>query len=194
MPKAKPEHEHNLPFAGHYEAVIDFAEDNSVTIRAMHGAAFTAEQRFTPSQNLPLTEWLKSTTWRMDRQIGSLLGQGEAHIAYSHTDGLVRLKTAKSNQKFDPNKDEDLARLVRVLKRLSPMPRADEPVLPDLLPEPTPEQLANATRYLHPSPANGYSGQATRRASKSGRVVASKEHSLARLQQLRAALVAGSRK
>ena len=79
--------------------------------------------------------------------------------------------------------EEDLAKLVRLLKSLAPIPRG-EPILPNVLPAPTEAELARRQVFLNAAPAIGYDGQALRkRALAPGKL--DKEESKRRLREMR---------
>lgn len=80
-------------------------------------------------------------------------------VCYDHESGALLLYLPNHSGgplRFDPNKDEDLARLVRRLKALAPLPHEpDAPSLPMSLPVPTAEQMANRTIYSTAMAASG---------------------------------------
>lgn len=181
-----------------YETSISLTEDGALHIHAKRSDGFVANKRFTPSAALAIREWLTSsgTDWERDPRPNQS-GQ-EVEVEYSHDTGYIVVnpgahpKSYYAPKSFDPNSDEALAKFVRYLKSRAPRPNASEPDLPDLLPQPTADQLAKATRYVHAMPANGYVGQASKRkTSKSGRTVASLAKSRERLAELRKQLIAG---
>ena len=86
----------------------------------------------------------------------------DSQINYSHDTGKLQLITHRQERAFDPNDDEDLARLVKHLKRLNPMAQSrGQRAIPNLLPEPTEAELARRTIYSNVGVPDGTGGKYT---------------------------------
>lgn len=149
---------------GHFaHCVLQIYNDGSLYLLARNPEQKTyASKRFTPAQVIALRHWLMSSPeWSHDSSAETEIGD----IRYSHETGLIELHSARGSRSFDPASDEDLARFVRLLKSLAPLPKSLAPTLPLPFPTPTDEDLARAQRFTNAAFARGYSGQATGRAS-----------------------------
>lgn len=160
------------------------------TDSSLHAVAYAsdgrvASKRFSPSQSLALKEWLRSPeTW--DNSV-VVARSTSAYLSYSHEDGKIVLTGHRMDRSFDVQSDEDMAKLVRLLKRLSPLPKETEPLIPNLLPKPTEAELRQRQIFLNPTPARGYSGQATGRVK--SKPTLSKEETRKKLDEIASALL-----
>lgn len=141
---------------GVFTGTIIRAKDGSLNVE-LQSLRVKASKRFTPSQLLPLQDWLNSAKDSWDVVEGIVHAQ---KISYSHEDNKLRLETA-GGVKYYGVDDESLARLVRYLKTRAPLPRSVDVEQPLPLPIPTDAELANRTIYKNPGIPNGYSGQGT---------------------------------
>lgn len=169
--------------AKHYPAHLTLTDDGRLYVRVERRDGQMATNTFTPAKCLSLREWLANAEWSPIP--GWLEARHAAEVLYSHSTGKIILNPGahKKEQHFDPNSEEDLAKLVRLLKSLAPIPRG-EPILPNVLPAPTEAELARRQVFLNAAPAIGYDGQALRkRALAPGKL--DKEESKRRLREMR---------
>lgn len=147
------------------DATFILSADGGLYIHVHDRSALAqASKRFAPSELLPLRDWLfKSAEWSPDTIPWSSL----ATIAYSHDDGLIHLGSRLGDATYDPQSDESLARLVRKLKSLAPIPRGLAEEAPPL-PLPTPAQLAARTIFKRAVVAKGSGSSGGSRSSSGG--------------------------
>lgn len=127
-------------------ARITLAPDGGLVIEAWENNAVAAEKRFAPAQALAIKDWLKSPkTWDKDNLKPHPFRHSQSlSLTYSHESGKLRAFRFLSlkAQQFDPNKDEDLAKLVRLAKSLAEKPvRSPKEEIAEL-PSVTAEDLA----------------------------------------------------
>lgn len=137
------------------KATIVITEDGAMHIRASR-KGWVIEKRFSPAQALAVKDWLKSPEAWQNAERDELFHESmnEHTIAYSHETGEIILdpgchhKAYYKTKRFDMLDEEAMAKLGRHLKRITPMPeRLEEPSLPEVLPTPTAEQIANRTIF-----------------------------------------------
>jgi len=121
---------------------------NRLHLVAYNNQGKVAHKHFPPAT--PLTElrnWLQSpATWESAEMVAKF--SHDSVISYSHADGKVHLTTGRQERTFNPHSEESLASMVRLIQRLVPIPKdPDQAPLPNILPTPTPEQLAKAQVY-----------------------------------------------
>lgn len=159
--------------------------DSSLHVVAYANDGRVASKRFPPATAIAIREWLQSPkTWDTSVLVAK---STSAFLSYSHETGEIILTGHRIDRSFDVQNEEDMAKLVRLLKRLSPMPRETEPVIPNLLPKPTEAELRNRQIFLNPMPARGYSGTAT--AKNRAKPTLSREDTRKKLDEIASALL-----
>lgn len=109
----------------------------------------SASRRFSPATLLPLKDWIKNPTWTPCGRVFD-----NPSIRFNFETGLLELRKDSSKvHSYDPNSDEQMAKLVRKLKSLAKIPNGTTPPLPGLT---RPEVLDHPiTRYTNPRAAKG---------------------------------------
>jgi hypothetical protein len=131
-----------------FDACVHFNPVNGRT----HIVAYSHDGRCVSKEFEPTATMADFETWAQSPDtwagIEPVARAQDSTINYSHETGKITLVTHRQDRSFDPNNDEDLARLVRQLKRIASMPvETKQREIPNLLPEPTPEELAARTIY-----------------------------------------------
>lgn len=160
-----------LPFV-HNELTLSLIQGTIwITYRAPEGDLTC---KLTPSHTLnDLLQWLCDPT----TQASTMLKPSEKpwhsrSVSYNHLNGKLELHTGRTTFEFDPLDEEDLARLIRRLKSLAPLPSSETSHLPIPLPTVTAEDLAfKRTIFSTPMAA---AGAQKPKYSQSGRFLANR--------------------
>lgn len=141
--------------------------DDSLHVVAYDIDGRAASFRFSPAKAMAVKDWLKDPQTWADLEPLARNTNG-ATISYSHDTGQITLTDKRSAKSFDPHKDEDMAKLVRVLKTKAKIPRsAAQPSLPGL---PVVTELDLKTKrqiFTKAMPAGGVKGQSHKAAEHS---------------------------
>ncbi len=128
-----------------YEFTVTFSGEQ-IHAHVMYRGVFVAARTFGANEPMwKIREWCdESSLWTRDMHASV----AEDKITYDHTDGKLHLTGfLGTHNAFDPNDDEALARLVRLLKRRAPAPgnaMSVQPTIPNL-PIPSEEDMARRT-------------------------------------------------
>lgn len=142
-----------------YHFSMNVSPDGTCHAFVLHRGVFVASRTFKPGELNELPQWLAdSSIWTRDlAQAASV----QPTISYDHHDGMLHVShSLGSDDTYDPNNDEHLAKLVRRLKSKAPLPVSapvEQQRLPDL-PIPTSDELARRQIYTQIGIPNGVEG------------------------------------